>query len=230
MNLNTWKIITTVLLALLIGITIYVFLKGQHLNINSAIDTNKFNNFGGFVAGVISGISIFLVLLTYFFSLEANEIQKIEGYYQSLNNDIADAFYNDKKGVEAYLAYDMSGPIKNVIRDNVNLVLCGFETYLSLIQKNKFLPKKVKQNYLTRLHLLYYSKVLWPLHETIIKNGIDIIKNDKHDDSKIILPKYADLSIRCINHLLNNMIVQESEWKNRTIKKFEEIRDITQSQ
>jgi hypothetical protein len=227
MSLRHWKILIICATILLLIVAIYLFIKDQILFRDTPIDTNKFGQFGDFVAGLLSGLTIFLLLLTYFFTLESNEVEKVERYYQSLNSEIAEAFYKDKKGVEAYLNYKFDSGVDNVILDHVNLVISSFDTYLKLLQENKFLKHGIKEKYITRFYLLYYSKVLWPLHITFLEVGKKIITEDKHDDSKIILPKYADLGIRSIQHLKENNIIIGSKWKENTLSKLVELKSLS---
>ena len=68
---------------------------------------------------------------------------------------------------------------------------------------------------------MYYSKVLWPLHETVIENGVAFVK--EHDDSLLILPKYCDLGIRTIDYLRKNKIAKASIFKDQTISALQKI-------
>jgi hypothetical protein len=223
MNLRRWKILTFGVLTGLILFSLYLFLKGQYKNFHSSIDTDKFSNYGTFIGGLFGSLSIYLLLLTYFYSLQSNELTKIETFYQDLNSEINDASFDGKKGVDAYLTYSMQTKVKNVILDNLNVVVTSFATYLKYINDNKLISDADKKTYTTRLYLIYYSKVLWPLHETILENGVIFIIKEMHDDSKLILPKYADLGIKCINYLRNENIAAASEFKKEKISKLEEI-------
>jgi hypothetical protein len=151
---------------------------------------------------LFSSIGILFGSLTYFFNRESNEKTQIEKYYTSLTNEINETLFDDKKGVDAYLSFKLESTVKNVFLDNLNLVLLSYEMYLKLIDENKIVSKTYKTFSKNKLHLLFYSKVLWSLHDTIIKDGQEFIK-DKHDDSKITIPKFADLSITCINYLID---------------------------
>jgi len=71
------------------------------------------------------------------------------------------------------------------------------------------------------LYLIFYSKVLWPLHKTIIRDGVDYI--NQHDDSKIILPKYADLGIQLIKYLMHENVAAESRFKEGVKSDLEKI-------
>lgn len=133
MHLRHWKILTFVLLTAFILASICLFLKGQPNDFNSSIDTEKFSHFGGFIGGIFASLSIYLLLITYFYSVKANEMTKIETFYQSLNSEINDASFDGKKGSDAYLAYQMNTLTKNSILDNLNVVVTSFTTYLDYI-------------------------------------------------------------------------------------------------
>lgn len=225
MRLKTKINITVYLLIgfVILSIGLFLFHDDSLFCLSCKIDSLKFSHFGGFLAGVLSSLSIFLILLTFFFNRESREIGMIENYYENLNKEINSAIFNNKKGVEAYLDYELGTVIRNNLLDNLNLVLTNFEIYLDLIENNEIINKKIRNKYLIRFYLLFYAKMLWPLHETIIKNGLDFIKNDRHDDSKLILPKYSELSIKCISYLKTNSIVQASIYKEDKIKAFKDI-------
>jgi hypothetical protein len=225
MKLSIRKLIisSTLFILFIVIITIIVFFWHQVLNTGWQIDAGKFGNFGNFIGGILSIVSAFLLIFTYYFTLESSFINKIEEYYKSINSEIGDAFFDNKKGIDAYLRYDMKTDIKNVILDNLNLVITSFEIYLSLIESNKILRTETKRMYKIKFYLLFYSKVLWPLHGTIIKNGLTFINDNIHDDSKLILPKYAEISIRCINFLRDMGVAAASDFKDDNIKKLNEI-------
>jgi len=224
MTLHNLKIISLTLVVILIVLSAYLFFKGQNIDIDNSIDANRFNQFGGFVGGIVTSVSIFLVILTYFFSLKSSETQKIENYINAINCEINEASFNGKKGTDAYLAYDMNTNEKHIILDNLNLVITTFNSLIKTINNNKLIPKTQKNEYKNRLYLIYYTKVLWPLHDTITSNGLDFIVNKKHDDSAITLPKYADLGIQCVEYLRANGISASSDFKTNIISKLEEIR------
>ena len=165
MTLRHSKILILLLLVIFTIATIIIFVSHQNFDLHATIDTYKFSHFGSFLAGILSGGSILLLILTFFFTLNSNEINRIEGYYQTLNKEIADANFNDKRGVEAYLNYEMDTKVKNLILDNLNLVVTTFEIYIDRIVKNNLISQKTKNNYTTRFYLLFYSKVLWPLRD-----------------------------------------------------------------
>jgi hypothetical protein len=160
--------------------------------------------------------------LTYFFNRESNEKAQIEKYYSNLNGDINETLFGDKKGVDAFLNFNLVNSTKNVFLDNLNLILLSYETFLGLVSSNKIVSKSYKSLSATRLHLLFYSKVLWSLKDTMIKDGESFIA-EKHDDSKIIIPKYAELSILCINYLIENKIIQPSPYKEESISHFKKL-------
>ncbi|MBS3913066.1 MAG: hypothetical protein KG003_01065 [Bacteroidetes bacterium] len=182
----------------------------------------QLKDFGIAFSIVSSSIGILFVALTYFFNRESNERTQIEKYFTYLNSDINDASFKGQKGVDAYLLFDLKNSENNIILDNLNLVLSSFETYLNLIDNNKLVSKSFKKFSATRLHLLFYSKVLWPLNETIIKHGHDFITK-MHDDSKITIPKFARLGIRCIQYLKENGLAQNSNFKDEIIKSLKEL-------
>lgn len=227
MHLKHWKILTFILLTAFLSVSTYLFLKGQHTDLSYPIDTNKFNDYGSFIGGLFGSLSIYLLLITYFYSIQGNELTKIETFYQNLNSEINDASFEGEKGTDAYLAYDMNTQTKNVILDNLNVVVTSFATYLNYVSQNKIVSESDKKIYVTRIYLLFYSKVLWPLHETITKNGISFI-NKKHDDSLLVLPKFCDIGIKTIKYLRENEIAAASAFKDETIKKLRIIIDSAQ--
>lgn len=217
MILRIFKYLTTSLLFTLVILAILIFLK---FVCSKNLEPKEL----GIPFSIISSsIGILFVSLTYFNNRESTERTQIEKYYSYLNDDIGDALYGEKKGVDAYLAYVMSkNTPNNVILDNLNLVLSSFETYLTLIENNKFISESYKRFGKTRLHLLFYSKVLWPLHETICQNGEEFILR-KHDDSKLTLPKFAEMGINSIQYLIDNKIAQDSEFKLEIMNKFNKL-------
>jgi len=72
--------VSLLLIAILLLLFSYLFLKGQSFDINQPIDANRFDQFGGFIGGILSSVSIFILVLTYRFSLKSNEIEDIERY------------------------------------------------------------------------------------------------------------------------------------------------------
>ncbi len=208
---------------LTIGLLLLLVVLAVTICIDSICNNDlQLKEFGIVFSIISSSIGILFVSLTYFFNRESNERTQIEKYFTYLNNDINDASFMGKKGVDAYLNFDLDSKEKNVILDNLNLVLSSFETYLNLIDDNKLVSQSFKTFSKTRLHLVFYSKVLWPLHSTIVKHGKDFIR-EKHDDSKITLPKFAELGLNCIQYLKANGLAQDSTFKEENMQLLREL-------
>ncbi|MXV17722.1 hypothetical protein [Hufsiella ginkgonis] len=137
-------------------------------------------------SSAVTTIGILFGSLTYFNNRESSERAQIEKYYSVLTSDINDAIYDGKRGVEAYFAFNIKTGFDNNVLDNLNLVITSFEIYEGLIKENGIIGGKFKSINLKRLYLLYYSKVLWPLHSFVEAHGKAFIERE-HDDSRITL-------------------------------------------
>lgn len=169
-----------------------------------------------------SATGILLGALTYFFNRETTAKNEFELYYSNLNKDISDASFDNKKGIDAFLSFDLDTNIPNTMLDHINLVLKSYQTCLDFIEKNYFFNVRIKKINKDRLHLLFYSKILWPLHKTMLAKGKKFI--EKHDDSKLTIPNYAKLSIECIHYLIENNLVQSSDYKRDILTKLENLK------
>lgn len=223
----TKKVKTALLAFVTISLLVFIilFIRKQSFDINSSIDTAKFSEFGGFVGGVFGSLSLFLVILAYYASIEADERSKVEAFYQHLNSEINEASYDGKKGIEAWLAFKMKDDperhIKHVMFDQLNVFVYSFNTYSSYIDNSKLLSKSDKEIYRKRFYLLYYSKILWSIRETVMKDGQWAI--DNHDDSKFIIPLFCRTSINVINYLMEKEIAKDSQLKNLVLSRFEQL-------
>ena len=149
MRLQTIKNITIGLFITFIVLSIGFFLLNESplFCLDCKIHSLKFSQFGGFFSGILSSLSIFLLVLTFFFNKESREIAQIEKYYENISKDIDHALFDGKRGIEAYLNYRLDTDIKNNLLDNINLVLKNFEMYIELIEKNKIIIEVKKMDF-----------------------------------------------------------------------------------
>ncbi|MBS1918348.1 MAG: hypothetical protein JST87_18935 [Bacteroidetes bacterium] len=88
-----------VLTLLLILISILLFGKGQPFNLSLPINAERFNQFGGFMAGLLSGASLILLIFTY----NETKIQTFENSFYNhlqINDSITLALRNNSKEIE----------------------------------------------------------------------------------------------------------------------------------
>lgn len=214
-NLQFWKNYSWIFLILLFGLSIFIF------NFKGSDESKGLGDFGGFIGGIWTSLSIYLLFITYLNAMQANELAKVESFYQGLNSEINDASFDEKRGTDAYLFFDLETKITHSILDNLNVVLSSFEIYLDFIEESRLLSKRDKERCKTRFYLMFYSKVLWPLRHTISSNGEGFMK--KHDDSHLILPKYCNLGIQAISCLSEKNFIVRSRFKEDTMSGFRRI-------
>lgn len=237
-NRSFWKFIGLfVILIAIICFFPFLFTRFSIFNLKGSGEIG--DAIGGIMSPFIAICAALLTFLAFWVQYKANEQQalqfknqaidaekvQVEKLYENLNKDIADAVFDDKKGIDAYLHYNLNLQVRNVMLDHINLILFSYEEYLNQIQNNSLLPDQFKKFHTTRLHLLFYSKVLWPLHDTITTHGAEFI-NGKHDDSKITLRKYALLGISCIRYLISNNLAADSIYKQENIMKLQVLLNI----
>lgn len=234
-----WLSITVfiILIGLICFFPLWLTYPAEIKNLDFSTSGQIGDTIGGTMSPFIAIASSLLTFIAFWVQYKANQQQtrqfkaqaieaektQIEKYYDNLNKDISEASFGEKKGVDAYLAYKLNNEWDNVILDNLNLVLYSFETYLRLIEKSDLISEPHKIFSMNRLHLLFYSKVLWPLHSTIVTDGKPFINGVKHDDSKITIRKFATLGISTINYLINNKLAVDSTFKQDNLKLLERL-------
>ncbi len=234
-----WLFVTIfiILIGLICFFPLWLTYPSKIKNLNFSTSGQIGDTIGGTMSPFIAIASSLLTFIAFWVQYKANQQQtlqfktqaieaektQVEKYYENLNNDISDASFNGKKGVDAYLAYKLNTEWDNVILDNLNLVLYSFETSLQLIERSELLSESHKIFSKNRLHLLFYSKVLWPLHSTIVTDGKPFITGIKHDDSKITLRKFATFGISTIRYLISNKLAVDSTFKQDNLKLLEQL-------
>jgi len=71
------------------------------------------------------------------------------------------------------------------------------------------------------MYTLFYTKILWNCYSGLF----DEMKNyiHRHDDSKISMKLYAELSVKSINYLLQKNLVVNNQWKVNVLQSLNEF-------
>jgi len=208
------------------GVSILLFCyKASLFDSSSSIDYQKFDNFGSFLNGVVSILTIYLLYKTFKEQVGQSNVTKgiyetdiISRYYSEIISEINSLEYKNYKGLDALYNFDDSHRKNpNSIMNHLCLIFILFETTISFIERAKYLDKVKQTNELTKLYLLFYSKLTWPVYQNIydklyedyeIPEEFKIVKGLKrHNDSVIIFNKYKELTAKTYAFLLNLELV-----------------------
>lgn len=221
-NLNTFLIIYFVTF----GVSIFLFCyKASLFDSASSIDYQKFDSFGSFLSGVVSILTIYLLYKTFKEQVVQSNVTKgiyetdiISRYYSEITSEINNLEYKNYRGLDALYNFDdahRKNP--NSVMNHLCLIFILFETAISFVEQAKFLDKDKQSNELTRLYLLFYSKLTWPVYQNIydklyedyeVPEELRIVKGLKrHNDSVIIFNKYKELTAKTYAFLLKLELV-----------------------
>ncbi len=209
-----------------LGISIFLFCyKASLFNLSSTIDYHKFESFGTFISGALSILTIYLLYKTFqeqvrqsILSKEAFETDTISTQYSQIVFEINNLEYKTYKGLDALYNFDdthRQNP--NSIMNHLCLIFVLFENTINLVEQVKFLNPVRQNDELTKLYLLFYSKLTWTVYQNIydklyedyeIPDEIKIVKGLKrHNDSVIIFNKYKELTAKTYEFLLKLQLV-----------------------
>lgn len=219
---------------LFILLTIIAFVwRDWSFSVSHPINGAKVGQLGDFLSGtlgtIFAGISLILMVATLrvqegtlFVTKSASEFEFVNSLYDRISQEIADARHLDFKGIDAFYKFELDAKGDVKFLDTLNLILSTYEMFMSYVEKMEFVDEDLRPQSLKRLNLLFYSKVLWPLHTTIIENGEKFVAG-LYDDSRILIPKYARISVKRINYLLDQNMVARSDWKDEKMELLKKI-------
>lgn len=205
----------------------------------SFFDLSVSGQIGDTINGVaepfIALLAAILTFLAFYIQYKANEQQKlwmrsefVQRFYDRVENEISNMSYDGKIGVDAFYAFKFDhtneGNKIEKFLDSLNYILSNFEMLLRYTEEQSSVNKDIKSQIRNSLFLLFYSKMLWGLKDTMKEKG-EWFLNIGHDDSKITIPKFARLSVQCINHLKDENLIVHSPWKVEIIQAFENLAD-----
>lgn len=201
------------------------------------IDKQSFGLFGDFYGGLLATIaSIFAliyIMLTFINSKKESDFEMINRLYDNIVDDIDSIQYrriykhrkrkdsdNDEflpkeecelyTGIDALYNFDhhfKENP--NSVLNHLNLILNSFEQIVLMAKRIRYKWGDMKWITIDRIYLLYYSKILWPVYERIIKEHGKSLLNDGNDDFKeSIATLYAKLSLDTLDYLSGGQLAR----------------------
>lgn len=224
MNNKMKYFIAIYLILLVISITLFCY-KASIFNFSSSIDYQKFDSFGSFISGIVSVITIILIYQAFQeqirqsdFSKEIQETDIINRLYSEIINEINNLEYKENKGINALYNFDdehRTNP--NSIMNHLCLIFVLFEDAINSIKESKYLDNHKKNKELTKIYLLFYSKLVWSVYQNIYDKlyedyqsteELKIVRGLKrHNDSVIIFDKYKKLTADTYAFLLQLNLV-----------------------
>jgi len=144
------------------------------------------------------------------------KVNILENLLKETNESISSLEWKGLKGLEAIRNFDGTG-IGSYI-DYLNAIILRFK--MLIVEANKIKETSVRENYLGRIYISFYSKILWTVKSKTFndreKNGI--LKND---DSYRLFYIYCLLSLETLYYLEEKKhILLISENKKDVIKDF----------
>lgn len=221
-------------------------------------DWGVFGDYIGGVLGTALAILTVLFVYATYRSQRAELLLQKHGYerqiadehYQRITRAIEDASYEIElvggaklfQGLSAFYEFSILAYPESRARflNSLTLVLSLTEMALAHIERNRSGNAELNEA-LTRTYLLFYEKVLWSLHPKLLgrKTGANTFdrvmnllkeKDPFHDDAvEVILPKYARISMDCVEHLLEKKLIAASPWKDGELVKLKQLRDVNQA-
>ena len=228
-------IILIILSAIFLIVSTFLFGYRQYFSINSEIDSSRFYEYGQFTSGilglVLAGFSIYLIYLT--FLNQTNQLENsrnqlksvqdnydldvINTIYDQILQDIHDITYikrNNKNDYVKFQGYDSFYYWSEDTRTNPNsvlnhlvFVLNSIENYLSRVKDCISPNNPIYDILLSRVYLMFHSKVLWPVLEKIYSS--QKVKN--HTDAEIIFTKFDNLIVEAYKYLLAKKMLNKPD-------------------
>jgi len=65
----------------------------------------------------------------------------------------------------------------------------------------------MKDIILTKIHFLYFSKIIWPVYQEIYNNRKDELMAAKHAGTELLFQKYEQLTRQSYNYLIDKNYV-----------------------
>jgi len=225
------KVITMIAVGTLVT-TIVLFVVRNCCG-NPLISSTILGQFGDFYGGVFATIASIIagvyLYLAYSNSKKDSDFQIINKLFDNIVQDINRLQFSinydenwkelapEKKrlyiGMDALYNFNLLHKTNpNSVMNHLNSILNSFENIILMANRVKYKYDDMKEITLKRIYYLYYSQILWSVWELEYPNtnrpnavnGLLGILSKEHDDSKFIVDKYANLSIKTILFLSHN--------------------------
>ncbi|MBN2348790.1 MAG: hypothetical protein JXJ22_08140 [Bacteroidales bacterium] len=225
---KTVRVLLVIFSIILILLSFVFFIGNLYSVLNIELSTLELSRYGDFMGGffgtILAGASILILYLTLQSQIKLTKNERIKSDLElinqlinELNADINNLSVGGKNGVECFylMSKDFFRNPQHLL-DMLNTYLISMENLIQIAKNSRYKNKKIKKSVLTRIYFNYYSKILWPVYRQYENNGktetyIDIknflLNEIKHDDSKVILPKYEKISKKCIKYLEENRLI-----------------------
>ena len=230
------NILLIIFIILVILFQIWLFQYNESIFITDlGIDKDKFGNFGSFFGGFL-GTLIALFGAIYIYKSYENQkrlsqIDRINRMISNIENDINSIEYKDFKGINALYRFDKDHKKPenaNSLINHLLFIVDSFNYTINFIEQSNTIDR---ETYLRRIHLLVFSKLIWPVYHSIYDKlyldekmnkkklkEIDEYYLNKHPDSKFLIEEYKKLTKKTYNYLLDMKLVTKPNWSKKMIK------------
>jgi hypothetical protein len=195
------------------------FLFSWHYPIFSShleIDGARFGQFGSFIGPIFTTASFLLLFFTWRNSQQIRDLNYINELYDHIEDDINSVTFINWDGIYAFYNFRADNhQTPNSVMNHLNSVLFSYQHLLEVARSTIYRNDRIREITLTRIHFLYYSKILWPVYESIWRNLRERFVQDNpigtgHDDSRFLFPRYLNFSSETINYLsARNLIARK---------------------
>ncbi|MBO9703707.1 MAG: hypothetical protein J7604_26110 [Sporocytophaga sp.] len=126
--------------------------------------------------------------------------------------------WNKIEGVRSLREFDPKRhDVVHTLTDELYAIILRFDALLR--SANDISNENVQIVYLDRIFTLFYSKILWNVKGNIYDRHANLLMQ-RNDDCQLMIPKFAEISNKTLEYLIERNLVKKSSWKEGTMKSF----------
>jgi hypothetical protein len=200
---------------IILAFSVPFLLDWEHFRFSKDIDATRFGQYGDYIGGLLgatfAGMGFLILALSYRTQInssrsseEHQSMQLINSLYESVTFEINNVTYQQWQGSEVFYKFSINSldEPQNVL-DQLNSVLNSMQHLIKAAKNSIYPSDDMKRLTLSRVYMLCYSKILWPVNARIMAPNSKISERLKqwHDDFPYYSKRFDDLEKETFEYL-----------------------------